>query len=97
MSDPAAFVLIAALVATTTAVILLHLRIRSLSALATDYERALAEASAALRTARAAGERDQRDMVALLEGHGGAAPDLSPLPRSPSRAPQRNVRTRAAA
>lgn len=69
MSSPADLVLFAALIATTSSVVMLHLRLRRLDRLNADYGRALAEAARALGAARdslATFTGDGREVLVLL-------------------------------
>lgn len=68
-SSPADLLLLAALVATTACVVLLHLRLKKLDSLSQDYRRALDEAATALGTAREAlttFSQDGREVLVLL-------------------------------
>lgn len=71
MSSPADLLLLAALLATTCVVVMLHRRLRRLDQLNADYGRALEEASRALVLARdslATFSSDGREVLVLLAG-----------------------------
>ncbi|OYX08330.1 MAG: hypothetical protein B7Z15_15095 [Rhizobiales bacterium 32-66-8] len=99
--SPGDLLLLAALIATTVCVVMVYRRLKRLDTLNADYERALAQASTALNTARDALttlNHDGREVLVLLAGRIDVAHDLiaeldartaAPAPR---RAPESGAR-----